>query len=79
MFVAMPSYKAGNRYRDVCFPITKEFREKTQRLRCLNLTAGKGQAVQEGRNVHHSRMQTDDRGFIESQRGAACRSARQNQ
>lgn len=28
MFVAMPSYKAGNKYRDVCFPITKEFREK---------------------------------------------------
>ena len=28
MFVAMPSYKAGNKYKDVCFPITKEFREK---------------------------------------------------
>ena len=26
MFVAMPSYRTGNKYRDVCFPITKEFR-----------------------------------------------------
>ncbi|BAE86357.1 hypothetical protein DSY4568 [Desulfitobacterium hafniense Y51] len=28
LFVAMPSYKAGNDYRDICFPITKEFREQ---------------------------------------------------
>ena len=29
-FVSMPSYKAGNEYRDVCFPCTKEFREQFQ-------------------------------------------------
>ena len=29
-FVSMPSYKAGNEYRDVCFPCTKEFREEFQ-------------------------------------------------
>ena len=29
-FVSMPSYKAGNEYRDVCFPCTKEFRAEFQ-------------------------------------------------
>lgn len=27
-FVSMPSYKTGSRFQDVCFPITKEFREQ---------------------------------------------------
>lgn len=27
-FISMPSYKAGDGYRDVCFPVTKEFREQ---------------------------------------------------
>ena len=27
-FVSMPSYKTGGRFQDVCFPITKEFREQ---------------------------------------------------
>lgn len=27
-FVSMPSYKAGGEYKDVCFPVTKEFREQ---------------------------------------------------
>jgi len=26
-FVSMPSYKAGDGYKDTCFPCTKEFRE----------------------------------------------------
>lgn len=26
-FVSMPSYKTGDGYKDVCFPVTKEFRE----------------------------------------------------
>ena len=29
-FVSMPSYKAGNEYRDVCFPCTKECRAEFQ-------------------------------------------------
>ena len=29
-FVAMPSYKSGDQYRDVCFPCTKEFRQQFQ-------------------------------------------------
>jgi len=29
LFVAMPSYRAGNgEYKDICFPVTKEFREQ---------------------------------------------------
>lgn len=27
-FVSMPSYKVGGEYKDVCFPITKDFREQ---------------------------------------------------
>ncbi len=27
-FVSMPSYKAGDGFKDVCFPVTKEFREQ---------------------------------------------------
>ena len=27
-FVSMPSYKAGDEYRDVCFPCTKEFKQE---------------------------------------------------
>lgn len=26
-FVSMPSYKAGGEYKEICFPITKEFRK----------------------------------------------------
>jgi stage V sporulation protein G len=29
LFIAMPSYKAGNgEYKDICFPVTKDFREQ---------------------------------------------------
>ena len=29
LFIAMPSYKAGSgEYKDICFPVTKEFREQ---------------------------------------------------
>lgn len=28
LFVSMPSYKAGNEYRDICFPITPECRQQ---------------------------------------------------
>lgn len=27
-FVSMPSYRTGDGYKDVCFPVTKEFREQ---------------------------------------------------
>ncbi len=28
LFVAMPQYKVGNEYKDICFPCTKESREQ---------------------------------------------------
>ena len=28
LFVSMPSRKAGNEYKDICYPITKELRQK---------------------------------------------------
>jgi len=28
LFVSMPSRKAGNEYKEICFPVTKEFREQ---------------------------------------------------
>lgn len=32
LFIAMPSYKAGTgEYKDICFPVTKEFREQLNR------------------------------------------------
>lgn len=30
LFVSMPSYKAGNEYKDICFPVTKECRDQLQ-------------------------------------------------
>lgn len=27
-FVSMPSYKSGGEFKDICFPVTKEFREQ---------------------------------------------------
>jgi stage V sporulation protein G len=65
MFVAMPSYKAGNKYKDVCFPITKEFREKVNNAVLETYHQAKEQAVQEGQERASQQMQTtDDRGFM---------------
>ncbi len=30
LFVSMPSYKSGNEYKDICFPITSECRKQLQ-------------------------------------------------
>ena len=65
-FVAMPSYKAGNRYRDVCFPITKEFREKLNDAVLETYQQAKEQAMQEGKERASQQMQTDDRGFMKA-------------
>ena len=61
MFVAMPSYRTGNKYRDVCFPITKEFREKINDAVLAAYRLAKEQAVQEHASAQ---MQTGDRGFM---------------
>lgn len=48
-FVSMPSYKAGDGYRDICFPVTKEFREQLHTAvlgayqQELSLVASRGQ------------------------------------
>lgn len=63
-FVAMPSYKAGNKYRDVCFPVTKEFREKLNDAVLDTYRQAKQQAMQEGQERASQQMQTDDRGFM---------------
>ena len=64
MFVSMPSYKAGNRYRDVCFPITKEFREKINKVVLETYQQAKEQAMQEGQERASQQMQTNSRGFM---------------
>ena len=65
MFVAMPSYKAGNKYRDVCFPIKKEFREKLNEAVLETYQQAKEQTLQEGKERASQQMQTDDRGFMQ--------------
>ncbi len=64
IFVAMPSYKAGNKYKDVCFPITKEFREKVNNAVLDTYQQVKEQALQERQKRATQQMQNDDRGFM---------------
>ena len=54
----------GNKYRDVCFPITKEFREKVNNAVLETYQQAKEQAMQEGQERATQQMQTDDRGFM---------------
>ncbi len=61
MFVAMPSYKAGSKYRDVCFPITKEFREKVNQAVLNTYQQAKEQVVQENASKQY---QTEGRNFM---------------
>ena len=65
IFVAMPSYKSGNKYKDVCFPITKEFREKVNNAVLETYHQAKEQALQEGQERVTKQLQTDDRGFMQ--------------
>jgi len=53
-----------NKYRDVCFPITKEFREKVNNAVLETYQQAKEQAIQEGQERASQQMQTDDRGFM---------------
>ena len=38
LFVSMPSRKTENGYKEICFPVTKEFREQLHRL-CWTATS----------------------------------------
>lgn len=52
LFVAMPSYKAGNgEYKDICFPVTKEFREQLNQA----VIGAYNQALAQSQNaaLHH--------------------------
>ena len=53
-----------NKYRDVCFPVTKEFREKLNNAVLETYQQAKEQAVQEGQERASQQMQTDERGFM---------------
>ena len=66
IFVAMPSYKAGNKYRDVCFPVTKEFREKVNNAVLETFHQAKEKAAQEGQERASRQFETDDRGYLKA-------------
>ena len=56
LFVSMPSYKVGNDYKDICFPITQECRKQ---LNDAVLTAYEQAITQGQRSVakHHEMQQ----------------------
>ena len=64
IFVAMPSYKAGNKYKDVCFPITKEFREKINNMVIDAYQEAKEQAMQEEQERASKQVKTDEKEFM---------------
>lgn len=64
LFVAMPSCKAGDGYRDICFPITKEYREKINKAVLEAYRQAKGRAVQEGKERAALQTQADGRGPV---------------
>lgn len=45
LFVSMPSYKSGNEYKDICFPITQDARKQLQNavIRAYEQAVAQGQ------------------------------------
>ena len=66
MFVAMPSYKVGDKYRDICFPVTKEFREKVNDAVLEAYRQAKEKAVQEGKERASQQLESDGRGYAKN-------------
>jgi len=65
LFVAMPSYKAGNgEYKDICFPVTKEFRQQLHDAvisayqQALNLSQNQNQTQTQDESFSASPEQT---------------------
>lgn len=61
LFVSMPSYKAGNEYKDICFPITPECRKQLNDA----VLGAYEQAVVQGQNTvakHHGMQQAAPEG-----------------
>lgn len=57
LFVSMPSYKAGNEYKDICFPVTPECREQLNRA----VIGAYEQAVTQGQSSvakHHEQQES---------------------
>ncbi|WP_442871467.1 septation protein SpoVG family protein [Caproiciproducens sp.] len=62
LFVAMPSYKAGNgEYKDICFPVTKEFREQLNQA----VIGAYNQALAQSQNAapHHEEAPKQNAGM----------------
>jgi Uncharacterized protein, involved in the regulation of septum location len=58
MFVAMPSYKAGNgEYKDVCFPVTAAFR---QQLNDAVMDAYRNALTQGQKTAENTQVQTQE-------------------
>lgn len=55
LFISMPSYKAGNEYKDICFPITQECRKQLNDA----VLGAYEQALAQGQDTvaKHQRMQ----------------------
>ena len=64
MFVAIPSYKAGNKLQGRLFPDYKGVPGKISDAVLETYQQAKEQAVQEGKERASQQMQTDDRGFM---------------
>lgn len=71
-FVAMPSHKTNKTgrggkavYQDVCYPITKEFREKLNEAVLDTYHQEREKAMEQGQKRATQQMQTDDRGFMQ--------------
>lgn len=64
LFVAMPSCRAGNEYKDICFPVTKEFREQLNNavIDAYHQTLTQSQ-LQWGTPVHSEQAPEQDAGM----------------
>lgn len=64
LFVSMPSYKAGNEYKDICFPITQECRKQLNDA----VIGAYEQAITQGQNTvakHHGMQQAPEGQAVE--------------
>lgn len=63
LFIAMPSYKAGSgEYKDICFPVTKEFREQLNQavFQAYDLVLNQNHEQNHEQNQRKAEMPTSD-------------------
>ena len=58
LFVSMPSYKVGNEYKDICFPVTKEARQEFDSAVLNAYQQALSQSQQTGRTAPDPTLQT---------------------